>query len=312
MKAYSVITNLDENAKALLKNNNIELTENKDNTKIFNEQEVVSLLNVYDILLIGIRTLINKNILNHVQTPKIIATLSIGLDHIDKEVIESELVKVINIKDANIVSVAEHIFSLILALNKRLFEANTLILNKKGYKNNIENRPVDISNKTLGLIGAGNITKEVIKIANAFQMKMLCYTKNPCNHQNLHNFVTFKSLDEVLRESDIINVSIPLNEETKYLISDEKIKLMKPTATFINTSRRDVVDMKALIKYADENKNFYVGLDIDVDEYDELLSKYRKNVIVSPHIAGVSSEALERMDMEIAEKIIEYISRKEG
>lgn len=142
--------------------------------------------------------------------------MSIGLDHIDKEVRESNLVQVINIKNENTISVAEHIFSLILGLNKRVYESNSLVLQQKGHKKNLHERSEDISNKKLELIGAGNITKEVIKIAKVFNMKMSCYTKNTDNHKDLLEYsVVFKSLDEILKESDIINVSIPLTEETK-------------------------------------------------------------------------------------------------
>lgn len=309
MKAYSVIADLNKEAIKILENNNVEITMNNSDN-IPNTNELISLLETYDILIIGVKTKVSKEILEHVKTPKIIATLSIGLDHIDNEVRNSDIIKVINIKDANTISVAEHIFSLILALNKRIVESNELVKNKRGNKKNLQERPTDISGKTLGLIGAGNITKEVIKIAKIFHMPMICYTKNPEKHKDLiKSGIVFKSLEEVLKESDIINVSIPLTDETKNLISKEKIELIKPTATFINTSRVNVVDMNALLEKAEQNPSFYIGLDIDTEEYEELLSKFRRNVIVTPHTAGVSKEAIERMDVELAEKIIKELKQ---
>ncbi len=307
-EAYSVISNLSQDAITILKNNNIQLTINSSD-HIPNTEELINLLQVYDILIIGVKTIVSKDILKHVSSPKIIATLSIGLDHIDKEVRESDLVHVINIKDANTISVAEHIFSLILGLNKRVYESNNLVLQQKGHKKNLHERPEDISNKKLGLIGAGNITKEVIKIARVFNMQMSCYTRNPNNHKDLLEYdVVFKSLDEVLKESDIINVSIPLTEETKYLITKDKIELMKPTTTFINTSRVDIVDTKSLIEKADKYNTFYVGLDIDLDEHKDLLSQYRENVIITPHTAGVSKQAIKRMDFELANNIVNCLN----
>lgn len=309
-KAFSVISNISKSAIDILESNNIDLIiDNSGNVP--NTKEVIALLNDYDILIIGVKTLISKEILDCVKSPKIIATLSIGLDHIDKEVRDSDLIKVVNINNANTISVAEHIFSLMLALNKRLYESNNLVLNKKGNKNNLHERPDDISNKKLGLIGAGNITKEVIKIAKVFNMPIVCYTKHPDNHKDLLDYgVIFKTLDEVLKESDIINVSIPLTEETKYLISKDKINLMKLTATFINTSRQDVVDTKALIEKADKYSTFYVGLDIDLDDYTDLFSVYRNNVIVTPHTAGVSKQAIDRMDYELANKIVKCLKEE--
>lgn len=89
-------------------------------------------------------------------------------------------------------------------------------------------------------------------------------------------------------------------------MSKDKIRLMKKTATFINTSRAEIVDMNELIRYADENANFNVGLDIDAENYKELLNIKRNNVIVTPHIAGVTKEAIKRMDIELANSIKEY------
>ena len=307
-KAFSVIQDFNNNAIDILKDKNIQLTIN-DSAHIPNTDELITLLQEYDILIIGVKTIVTKDILEHISSPKIIATLSIGLDHIDKKVRESDLVHVINVKNANTISVAEHIFSLILGLNKRVYESNNLVLQQKGHKKNLHERPEDISNKNLGLIGAGNITKEVIKIAKVFNMQISCYTRNPDNHKELLEYgIVFKSLDEILKESDIINVSIPLTEETKYLISKDKIEMMKPTATFINTSRVDIVDIKALIEKADKYDTFYVGLDIDLDEHKDLFSQYRNNVIITPHTAGVSKQAINRMDFELANNIVNCLN----
>ena len=310
-KAYCAFNNFNNDAKEIIKNSGINLTIRESTDKPTSE-ELISILKEYDIIIISIFTKLTNEMLQYIKTPKIIATVSVGLDHIDKSFFESPLITIINIRTANAISVAEHIFSLILALNKRIFESNQLVLDGNGYRNNVHERPDDISEKTLGLIGCGNITAEVIKIANAFNMKIKCYTKNPDKHKNmLEKNVTFVSLDEVLRESDIINVSIPLTEETNNLISKDKITLMKPTATFINTSRTEVVDNKALIEYADLHSTFYVGLDIDLDNYKELFCKYRNNVIITPHTAGISKQAIERMDIEIANKVVSSLNKLE-
>lgn len=309
-KAYSVIQNLNKNAINILEKNGIQLTIN-DSEHIPNTEKLISLLQDYDILIIGIKTKVSKEILKYIKSPKIIATLSIGLDHIDEEVRNSNLIQVINIKDANTVSVAEHIFSLILALNKRIYESNNLVLQQKGHKKNLHERPEDISGKKLGLIGAGSITKEVAKIAKAFNLRVSCYTRNPDRHKDfLEEGVALEPLDKILKESDIINISIPLTKETFNFISKDKVELMKPTAIFINTSRTDVADTEALIEKADKYSTFYVGLDIDLDGNEELLSKYRHNIIVTPHTAGVSKQAINRMDVELANKIVSCLNKE--
>ena len=163
----------------------------------------------------------------------------------------------------------------------------------------------------MGLIGAGKISREVIKIAKVFNMKIYCNTLNPEKHQDLlQQGVEFVALDTLLSNSDIITVNIPLTEESRNLISKDKIGLMKKTATFINTSRAEIVDINQLIKYADENDTFYVGLDIDAEYYKDILGKKRNNVIVTPHISGVTQEAIKRMDIELVNNIKGYLENK--
>ena len=307
-KAYVTYNGFNEEANKILKNAGIELTIN-DTSDRPNGDELISIFENYDIIIIGVFSKLTADLLEHIKTPKIIATVSVGFDHIDKSFFKSPMVEIVNIKTANAVSVAEHIFSLILNLNKRIYESNKLVLEGNGHRRNLHERPEDISGKTIGLIGCGNISIEVIKIAKIFNMNIKCYTKNPNNHKDmLEKKVEFLSLDEVLKISDIISVNVPLTEETYNLISEEKIKLMKNEATFINTSRAEVVDTKALIEYADLYDTFYVGLDIDLDKYKNLLNKYRNNVVVTPHTAGVSNQAIARMDIEIANKIVSLCS----
>ncbi len=310
LKAYSVFEDLDTKACEILKDAGIQLKLSSGIERP-NKEKLQELLKDYDILIIGVKEKLTEDMLCKITTKKIIATLSIGLDHIDKSFFESELITVINCNTSNVISVAEHIFALILGLNKKIIEANNIAING-GNKTNLSSRSNDISNSTIGIIGAGKISREVIKIAKVFNMRILCNTLNPKKHQDLlKQGVEFLSLEELLRSSDIITVNIPLNEESKNLISKNKIRLMKKTATFINTSRAEIVDMEELIKYADENERFKVGLDIDAENYKELFNIKRNNIIVTPHIAGVTKEAIERMDVELTNNIKEYLNSKE-
>ena len=308
LKAYSIIKNLDKKACEIIRNNGIQL-DISNSDKRPDKEGLIKLLNEYDILIIGIEDKFTKDMLPKTTKKKIIATLSIGLDHIDRAFLENDNIKIINCQNSNVVSVAEHIFALILGLKKRIIEANDISL-KDENRRNLSMRSNDITGSTLGLIGAGKISREVIRISKAFNMNIICNTLNPEKHQDLiKQGIKFVSLDEVLSNADIITINIPLNEENKNLISKEKIRLMKKTATFINTSRGELVDMPELIKYADENKTFNVGLDIDAENYKNILNKKRNNVIVTPHIAGVTKEAVERMDVEVANRLVEYIKK---
>lgn len=287
LKAYSIYKDFTKEACDIIKNAGVEL-ELSNSNKRPNKEELVNLLKAYDILIIGIKEYMTEDMLKFVTTNKIVATLSIGVDHIDKKFADSKLITVVNAPTANVISVAEHIFALILSLKKRIIEANELTIEGKT-KRSLTRRGKDISESTLGLIGAGKISREVIKIAKTFNMKVYCNTLHPEKHQDLiSSGVKFVELDTLLSNCDIITANIPLTDKSNNLISKEKIRLMKKDATFINTSRTKIVDVEELIKYADENETFNVGLDIDIEEYRELLKVKRNNVIVTPHIAGVT------------------------
>lgn len=306
LKAYSVFKDLDKKACEILTKQGIQLELSTQEERTTKEQ-LLRLLNDYDILIIGVREKLTKDMLKVVDKEKIIATLSIGVDHIDKSFFESDLIKVINCQTSNVISVAEHIFALILSLKKRIIEANNIAMNGRN-KTELSMRSNDISGLTIGVVGAGKISHEVIRIAKVFNMKIYCNTLNPEKHTDLlEQGIEFLNLEDLLSNSDIITVNIPLNEENKKLISKDKIQLMKKTATFINTSRAEIVDMNELIKYADENDTFNVGLDIDAENYKEILNVKRNNVIVTPHIAGVTQEAIKRMDVELAYNMKEYL-----
>lgn len=306
LKAYSIFKDLDKNACNIIRNAQVKL-ELSNSVERPNKQELLRLLNEYDILIIGVKEKLTEDMLAKIDKKKVIATLSIGIDHIDRSFFESDLIKIINCQTSNVISVAEHIFTLILGLKKKIIEANDIAM-RGGNKTDLSSRSNDITNSSIGIIGAGKISREVIKIAKIFNMKIYCNTLNPEKHKDLlQQGVKFLDLDTLLTNSDIITVNIPLNEESKNLISKDKIRLMKKSATFINTSRAEIVDINELMKYVDENDTFNVGLDIDVENYKEILNIKRNNVLVTPHIAGVTKEAIKRMDIELANSIKEYL-----
>lgn len=310
MKACSMSRSIDKQAVKILKEKGISV-DIWNGEKYPSKEELKQLLGLYDILIIGIEERITKDMISGVKTPKIIASMSIGLDHIDKECFESKFVDVVNCPNANVTSVAEHILTLMLESSKRIQEANDLVINGKPNRRLLTSKPTDINGKTIGLIGAGKISQKMVDIANVFNMPVLCYTAHPDNHENLtKKGVRFVELDELLQNSDIVNVSVPLTDKTNNLISREKIELLKKNATFINTSRTGVADVQALVEFADKNPNFHLGLDIDVGEYADLLSKRRNNVIVTPHIAGCTDDAIKRQYIECAENIVGVLEKR--
>ena len=305
LKACSMSKSIDRQAVKILKENGISI--DAWNGEMYpNKEELKQLLKKYDILIVGVEEKITKDLITDVRTPKIIASMSIGLDHIDKECFESKFIDIVNCPNANVTSVAEHILALILDSSKRIQEVN-----RKPNRKQLISKPTDINGKTIGLIGAGKISQRMIDIARVFNMNILCYTSHPEKHRDLiEKEVEFVDLDTLLQKSDIVNVSVPLTKDTNNLISRDKIELLKKNAIFINTSRARITDIKALVDFADRNPNFYLGLDIDTGEYVDLLSKKRNNVIVTPHIAGCTEEAVKRQYVECAKNIVNVLRKR--
>ncbi len=310
LSACSMSNSIDSQAIEILKENGIRL-DVWNGERYPNKEELKQLLNIYDILIVGVEERITADMISDIRTPKIIASMSIGLDHIDKECFKSKFVDVVNCPSANVTSVAEHILTLILDASKRIQEANDLVINGKPNRRLLTSKPTDINGKTIGLIGAGKISQKMVDIANLFNMPILCYTEHPESHEELTSKgVNFVDLDVLLQNSDIVNISVPLTNKTNNLISRDKIELLKKNAIFINTSRTDVTDVQALVEFADKNPKFYLGLDIDVDQYKDLLSKKRNNVVVTPHIAGCTDDAIKRQYAECAENIVNVLKRR--
>ncbi len=256
---------------------------------------------------------LNSSIMEKLKKLKFIATMSTGFDHIDINYCKKNNIKVSNVPFYGENTVAEHTFALILALSRKIYEA---IERTKRDDFSISGLGgFDLKRKTIGIIGPGHIGQHVIKIANGFGMKVIAYS--PHQDKKLSKKLNFRwvSLDKLLKESDIITIHVPLNENTKHMLNLNNIKNIKKGAYLINTSRGEVIDTDALLYALDNNILAGAGLDVlegeeDIKEERELLHKEtrdletflqnhlllkEKNVIVTPHCAFYTQEALQRI-----------------
>ena len=160
---------------------------------------------------------------------------------------------------------------------------------------------VELNGKTLGVIGAGNIGQQVIRVAQAMDMKILAYSRTPKDLAG----VEFVSLETLLKESDYVSLHCPLNDNTRHLINEQTLALMKPTAFLINTSRGALIDEPALIRVLQEGKIAGAGLDVQETEppvQDNPLYTL-ENVVLTPHMGWKGQETRQRMVDIVAEDI---------
>lgn len=260
----------------------------------------------YDGLIIGRLHDVNKKVLNNPNL-KFVGLVAKGSDNIDKVECKRRNIPVFYTPEANISSVAEHVLTLILSLSKNIVNLDKSVREEKF--DEIRLKTIDIKNKTLGVIGAGPIAMEVVKRTRAFEMNIICYTPNPSKHKDLR--VEFVSLKNLLKKSDFVSVNIPLKKETANFIDFKELSLMKPSSYLINTSRGGIVNENALIKILKDKKIAGAGIDVFEEEPTKNKKLFKlNNTILTPHVAGVSVEALDRMEEHLIGDIISFLDKK--
>lgn len=268
-----------------------------------------------EIVSVFIYSKVTKEILDALPQLKLIVTRSTGFDHIDLEECKVRNILVCNVPTYGENTVAEHTFALILALSRKVHQAYIRV--QKGDYSVEGLKGFDLKGKTIGVIGTGHIGLHVIRIARGFGMNVLAYTHHPDNF--LSEIMEFENVpfEQLLEQSDIITLHVPLNDSTYHLINTDNISKVKKGSIIINTARGDIVETDALIEALDNKYISGAGLDvIEGEEYIKeekqllhentnqqtlqrviqghvLLSK--ENVVFTPHIAFYSQEALERI-----------------
>lgn len=245
---------------------------------------------------------------------KIIANYGVGFDNIDLEAAKQRNVLVTNTpSELSSRAVAEFTIGLIFDLLKRITEADEFARkgNFGGWKPEIY-LGQNLEGKTLGIIGLGRIGCLVAKMARAFGLRVV-YTKRNRDPQAEKEYkLEFMSLENLLRESDIVSLHVPLTKETYHLIGEREINLMKNTAFLINTSRGGVVDEAALVEVLKKGK--LAGAAIDTHEYEPEVNPElcgMPNVILTPHIASSVKEVRDDMARMAAKNIIEALNGRE-
>lgn len=304
MRAYSIFDDFGDEPTKILRDAGVDLVLHPLGIPRPDNQQMKIILEEYDCVIIGTSQKISEDMFENVFSPKIIATASVGLDHIKVPDEKRDLITIFNTPKANTQSVAEYTMGCALSCCKRLEEGKILYFQGKNNKA-LSNKPEDLYGKTIGVIGAGNISVQIMEYAKFLGMKILCWTAHPEHHAELVNRgIRFVDLDKLLKESDVISVNLPNNDGTKNLISRERIDLMKDSAIFISVSRLATVDSIALFERAMKAKNFYVCLDLDIDNNVMDSIPDITNVLVTPHIAGGTIATRKRMFMEVAGQII--------
>ncbi|MGF6906077.1 NAD(P)-dependent oxidoreductase [Fusobacterium sp. PH5-44] len=256
----------------------------------------------------------NKDVIERNKNLKMIVRWGAGYDSVDIKSAGEKGVVVTNTPGANSKAVAELTVLFMLALNRKLLNHVSSLRKGVWSKNNFLNESFMLNNKTIGIIGSGNIGQNVAKIVRVFGAKVIYYDVSRLNEEKerslLMNYVDFETL---IKTSDIITLHIPLLESTKNIIGSKEIDQMKNGAMLINASRGGLVDEKALLDGIKSKKLSGAALDCvqnePLDKNDELLNT--PNIIITPHIGGGTSDLKEIIIDIMKDDISDFISGKE-
>lgn len=258
------------------------------------------------VLVVRSATQVTREVIDAGESLRVIARAGVGLDNIDVEAARAKGIKLVNAPEAPTIAVAELVFGFMLAWSRRLVEAH--LSTSRGEWRKRELLGSELRGKTLGIVGTGRVGQAVGFRAKAFEMRLLAFDVTKKKEFIERAGAKYVELDQLLRESDFVTLHVPLTPQTRHLIGERELGLMKPTAVLINTSRGGVVDEEALVKALREGK--IAGACLDVYEREPpvgspLLSL--PNVLLTPHLGASTQEAQRAAAVLIAKRIKEAL-----
>lgn len=265
-----------------------------------------------DGLIVRNQTRVTADLLSRAKVLQIIGRAGAGYDNIDVDAASAAGVVVSYSPEENAVSVAEHVFALLLALARKIPGADRSV--KSGGWERKKYHGFELMGKTLGILGLGKIGFRVALRAKAFGMRLLAHDAylSPTSLPVTESGATLVAIDRLLTESDFLTVHLPLTEKTRGFLNARAFKMMKPTAFLINTSRGEILAEEDLIQALKQNQ--LAGAALDVREKEPPLPESPlqtfDNVILTPHTAGLTYEAQEKVVGAIAEDVDRVLSGK--
>jgi len=273
------------------------------------QQTLMQRISAVDALIVRNRTPVTRELLNHAGQLKVVGRLGVGLDNIDLDAAKQANIQVLPATGANAVAVAEYVMSALLHLRRPMTSGFQAMVGGDWPREQFIGG--EISGKTLGLIGFGQIAQIVAKRAAAFGMR-IAYFDPYIDASEHHSVATaVSSLDELLALSDSVSIHVPLTEDTHRLMNSQRLALMKSGAILINTSRGGIVDERALIHHIQTGHLGGAALDVfEHEPLDELKGARFDGIdalILTPHIAGVTHESNRRVSQVTAENVLKAL-----
>jgi len=266
-------------------------------------EELETIISNYDALIVRSQTQVTAKIIESGEKLKVIGRAGVGIDNIDVDAATRKGIVVVNAPTGNTVSAAEHTFALMLALARNIPQANNQLKSGKWQRGKLVG--TELRNKTLGIVGLGNVGSEVAKRAQAFEMQVIAYDPFVSTDYASTHKVNLVSLDKLLEQADFVTLHVPLTPATANLIGPEELARIKTTAQIINCARGGLVDEEALAEAIEAGRIAGAAFDVFNTEpvTDNPLLRSDK-VIVTPHLGASTIEAQAHVSKDIAEQVL--------
>jgi len=296
---------IEEEKQVLSKYADIKIAESTD------EQYLIEAVKDVDVIMV-VYAEITEKIINSAPKLKGIVRYGIGVDNVDIQAASKRKIPVANVPDYCIGTVADHTFALLLALNRKILLADKALRSgecRKWTSPSPKLMGLDLEGKTLGLIGVGKIGSAVAARAKGFGMRVIAYDPYVPKEIAEKLGIQLTDFETLLRNSDFISIHVPLTLETRGMIGEKELKQMKKTAYIINTARGPIIQEEALYKALKNGWIAGAGLDVykkEPPDSDNPLFKL-ENVVLTPHIAYYTQEAIRRLEMSAVKEAIRIL-----
>ncbi len=265
--------------------------------------QLISIMGDYDALVVRSQTQVTAKVIEAGKKLQVIGRAGVGVDNIDVEAATQRGILVVNAPTGNTIAATEHTIALMLALARHIPQANASLKSGQWRRNDFMG--IEVKNKTLGIVGLGNVGSEVARRARGLEMRVIGYDPF-VSTDYAHNLqVELVALEQLLKESDFITLHIPLTASTKGLIGAKELAIVKPNARILNVARGGLIDEEALVKALKEKRIAGAAIDVFTTEpmTDSILFK-ENNIIVTPHLGASTTEAQTLVATDVAEQIV--------
>ncbi len=270
------------------------------------KDKLLEVIGQYDGLAIRSATKATEKIIAAADNLKVIGRAGIGVDNVDITAASKKGIIVMNTPFGNSITTAEHAISMMMAVARQIPEANASTHAGKWEKSRFMG--VELTNKTLGVIGAGNIGSIVIDRAQGLRMKVVAYDPFLSEERAVEIGVEKLELDELLARSDFITMHVPLTDQTKNILSRENIAKLKKGVRIVNCARGGLVDEAALAEALKSGHVAGAAFDVfAVEPATESPLFNLPNVVVTPHLGAATTEAQENVALQVAEQMSDYL-----